>query len=949
MMEGKSHGCQRRNSTRVALVGALTLATGMACASPVDGAAWRREILPPEKLDEQIVQGAFSILPNGGPSGEPVIEFADPVATSGRIEIDLAEIDLARYDQLHFDLWMENEATDITVTLRGYPDAHRGRRWYAFKRAQPLGQWTDIRLDLDMDDDLSGKAFDEPRKSLVIAFHRPDTATSDFARARIHRLRLVRSPVKIGLDYRQAISRKTQDGLSIVYPIQLENTTDRPIDVRLEVLPETLDHFTVSLAESALSLAPGERRTTRVELALGAAEAAKLPAGHVERAQMRVVVPELPGFDAVPIRGFRPSYLFGFVPPARELRVGIFHELKTQAQRLSGDPASYEENLRWVVEKPPSDVTPTHPSKFRCPECNSWLGLDNLQTYYCHSRDIGGRCPLHLKRVTIDRHHPLFPPMLDNYHGKTSDIARNLALGWLRTGDKRLAKRAMDILTQYQSFYRELPVVAPHSVAFQSRFRSASLFERHFLENMMDAWFILHETEGGDPEGLREIAEGLISDSLEVVNQFYYSFSASQIDIVTQKLKAAIILEKWPVAADAIGGDSGVRRILSRNFNPDGVPIDGGDYARQAARQILTLTDSMRILGIAVDEDRMRQIVRNSTLLGYLPRPVDYAMKTTVLDKTGFTILVNGAGPTLRRATINWGATRERGGHDHLTTVLYDADDVELLLRTRRVMWGHPHASLAFQSFAQNIPVVDHGNISPSRLNQEYVRDDPRAAGAIISDFPERPAYPDSRLKRSLVLFDGCLLILDHFVSSAGERLVDFPLNGLARMASQPEGMAPFTDLLGEPNVYRLPHDLNVKTLDKPLFSAQWVDGDRGVRVHALGDGFQAFVGKTYMGRNARSVPRDFLMLRTRAVEVTAAFLYEATHGEQPKIVHFVRAVATDSDGGLADDDQAMAFDVAFEDGRTVRLLISLDGGSYQSGVCKADAETRIALHDSLE
>lgn len=937
----------RQSFVFLANVGLLIVPMAMVFGEAFEKSEWQCQVLVPGKLAEQSVEGVFNVLPQGGPSDDAVIEFADPISTSGKIEIDLSDIDMSLYDQLRFGLWMEHDAVNVTATLQGYPNEYRGRRWYVFKRFQPLRQWIDIRLDLDMDDDMSGKVFAEAKKSLVIDFKRPDTASADFARARIHNIRLVRSPLKIGLDYRQVTHRNTAEGLKIVYPIQIENTTEQPVTARLEVLPETLDRFKASPADETLPLAPGESKTTYVEMAVDAADLVKLPTGHVERAQVRAWVESFSEIDAMPIRGFRPIYLFGFVPPARESRDAIFESLKAQSGRLSGDVAPYEKDLLWEVEKPPTDVTSAHSAQFRCPECKSWLGLDSLYTYFCYSRDISGQCPLHNQRFTIDKNHRLFPSMLNNYHSKTLDVARNLAMGWLRTGDERLAKRATEILVKYQSFYGDLPVVAPSSVAFQSRFSSASLFERHLLKNMIDTWLILQETGAADPEVLREIADGLILDSLNVVNQFYYSFSASQIDMVTQALQAAIILEKWTYAADAIGGDSGVQRILQRNFNTDGVPIDGGDYARQAARQIMVLADSLQVLGIAVDEDRMRQIEENCRLLGYLSRPDDYKMKTTVLDNTGFTVLVNGEGPTWRRATINWGSTRERGGHDHLTTVLYDADDSELLLRTRRVMWGHPHANLAFQSFAQNIPVVDQNNISGARLSQVYLMDDSQTAGVIICDQPERPAYPDSRLTRSLVLFEGCLLVADRFVSSAGKRLVDFPLNGLAELVSEPEGMEPFSGELGEPSVYRLPHDLKVKKVDKQPFTAQWVDGKRGVKVHVLGDGFQAYAGKTYMGQSARSVPRDFLMMRTRAEAVTAAFLYEATHGDQPKVSGFAKAEVLNADGHPVGDNKALAFDVTFDDSRIIRVLISLDGGNYRSGACSTDAGRRITLQET--
>jgi len=917
----------------------------------VAAAAADRSQLPlatPESLAAQVVGGRFEVLPAGGPGGEAVIEFADPVETGGAIEVDLAGIDLEGYDELRFELWMENDPVDVTVTLRGFPDDHRGRRWYAFKRFQPLGEWTDIRLALDLDDDLSGERFDEAEKRLVLRFSRAETAGDAFARARLHGLRLVRNPLRVDVDYRESSVALTEEGLALTYPVHLENRTDREVTPRLEVIPETLDRFRAALGEVP-TLAPGARGVTSVTLTIGP-EHATLPTGYVERARLRCLIPDQEGSDVVPIRGYRPVYLFGIVPP-RGARQAVFERLRQAAAKADADIARYAADLAWQVEKPPGDITPVHPAAFRCPECASALRVAGLHECYCVSYGLGGfgsgqRCPKHEERFTVTEDQPLFRPLLHNYHMHSASTARRLALGWLRTGDRRLADKAVEILADYEAMYRDLAAVAPQSVAFQSRFCSGSLFERHFLEQLVETWLILHETEAADPAVLEAFAAGILADSLRITNLHYYSFSASQIDMVTQALKAAVILEKWPYVADALAGDAGVGRILARNFTADGVPIDGGDYATQAARQIMTLAGDLKLLGIGVEQERIAQIERNSTLLGFLPRPENFQMRTTVLDRTGFTILVNGKGPTLRRATINWGSTRERGGHDHLTTVFHDDADEELTLRTRRVMWGHPHAFIAFQSFAQNIPVVDEASMSGARKRQEYLRDDPRAAGLIIADDPERPAYPACRLHRTLVLFDGCLLVVDRLASESGERQFDFPVNGLTAFAEPPADLAAFEGELGEAAIYRLPHELRTAAVQTQPFTARWAEGGRELGLHMLGDGFQVFAGKTFMGRHAQSITRDFLMFRTRGRSATAAFLYEARHAAAPRVKGFARAAAADEAGRPVGDDRALAYDVSFAEGRTVRVLVSLDGGSYRAGSCQADARTRIALTD---
>lgn len=111
----------------------------------------------------------------------------------------------------------------------------------------------------------------------------------------------------------------------------------------------------------------------------------------------------------------------------------------------------------------------------------------------------------------------------------------------------------------------------------------------------------------------------------------------------------------------------------------------------------------------------------------------------------------------------------------------YDAENEKLIRRTHRIAWGRADSFFSYQSISQNIPVVDEGNITRLRLQQEALYDEDNAAGIIISDHPERPAYPDTRLIRSLVLFEGCLLVIDRLRSDAGERQFDFPGTDIGR------------------------------------------------------------------------------------------------------------------------------------------------------------------------
>lgn len=914
----------------------------IASASLAAAAPWSLPLLPPEALDRAEASENLSVLAEEDPASHTVLHFADPIASEASIRIDLSGMDLSDFDQLHFDLWMENEPVDIVATLRGYPDSHSGRRWYVSKRFQPLNEWTDIRLDLQLDDDLSLARFDDPEQSLVLNLKRPDAAIEPLSQARIRNIRLVRNPVGVEVDYRQSRSGE-DDGLQFTYPVRLTNRSGEALDILIEVIPETLDQFTAALETDSISLAPGESREVEAVLSMDRDEASSLPPGYAERALIRITSPDLPGYDAIPIRGYRPVYLFGVVPPAVEDRRVFFEILRNEAERLNpGRIARIETLLDWEVETPPLDVTPAYGMTLRCPECNSLMDIDSLYVYFCHSRDIRGECPNHQKRFEVGPDHRFFRAMLDRYHVRNGEIARQMALAWLNTGDSRFGEKAMEILSAYEAMFRDLPLVSAESTGFHNRFRSSTLHERHVLEHFAEAYLALREGGFGQEDKLEAIANGLLLETLFNVNQHYYGASASQVDMVTQTMKAAVITGHWPFFADAVAGDSGMQRILQRTFNADGVNPEGGDYAVQSTRQILRLARFLEDLGVTVDRERMELIERNSTLMGYLPEPDDFEWKTLVMDQTGFSFLVHGKDATWRRATLNWGSSRERHAHDLLTYVFHDADNEKLIQRTRRIAWGRPEAFFSYQSVSQNIPVVDGGNIARVRLDQAFLGQTDSFAGLLVADQPGRRAYPDTHLTRAMILFNGALLVVDRLDSESGEeRQFDFPLFGLNEIIAVSVPMEDFDGQLGESRAYQLPIDLQAGRSDGSL-TLEWADGERGVKMRFLGSASEAFRGRTPSAW--RGELRDFFMLRQHGPSTTAAFLYEATHGKHPRISDFRKVPAEDSSDQPVSDTEAIAYEVTFDNGQTARVLISLDGKPYRSGPARVSAEQRLEV-----
>lgn len=861
--------------------------------------------------------------------------FGHPELPEGTIEIDLAGKSLDDFNHLRFDLRLDEAPTDIIATLRGYPALDQGRRWYVFKRFQPLDEWTDIRLDLNLDDDLSRTRFEEEDLSLTLQFTRP--AGEPAARAEIRNLQFVRNPVTVTVDYRTA---SRLEGGGTLYPVKLANLGEDEKTVRLEIDSRHLNRFGASMEVDEVILGPGETATVEVIMALipGGEE---LPLGYAERAELRIFIEGHPGWDLVPTRGYRPTYLFGLVPPPAESVEVFMNDLRSAAERLRRwNEERRTAVLEWPLEQPPEGVLPARIDGLRCPECRSQMDVDSLYVYFCHSRDISGQCPNHQVRFEVDRDHRFFRNMLATYNRKSAALARDAALLWITTGEARYAEKALEILEAYEEWYPAMDIVSEASTGFQSRLKPVTLFERHVLGDFVEAYLVLRETEAVDAARLTPIASGFLNDMLYRVNLHYYGTSASQVDMVTQAMKAAVILGNDPILADSLSGDGGVQRILDRNFNADGVGVDGGDYARQAARQIMRLAEFLDGIGLTVDRERLEMIERNSRLMGYLPRPDDFEWETLYLPNTGFTFLVNGQGDTRRRATINWGSTRERYAHDLLTTVFYGADDAELIQRTLRINWGLPESFYSYQSVSQNIPIVDQGNISRLPKEQVFLFDDGTAAGVLTRDYAARPAYPDARLVRALVLSEGCLLIVDRILSDSGERQFDLPIFGLSTISDLSTNVEPTSKVMGETRAYQLPADLRHGAIPNGRLRVDWEQGNRGTRLHFLGDVSEVFTGRTPSGWRGEN--RAFMMVRGHGETAVFASLYEATAGEHPKVKSFTRLPVEDASGNRVDEARGLAYEVTFDNGRRLQVLLSLDESSVRLGDLEADEDTPI-------
>lgn len=932
----------------------------LALASFAHGQEWSASMFDCATLEKCTIdeeqRKCFKVLPEGGPSGGPALVFADPVKAKAALEVDLSalKVNFTDYDELHFDFFQEGGVTMVTTTLWGYPDEHRRRNWYSIKRFQKVGAWDHVRYDLHIDDDGAfRKPSEEPHRKLTLAFAKSKENPADAmpeVRARIANVRLVKSLVNAQIDPRKVRYEKTAAGISYHHPLRLTNRTDKAATAVVEVVPETLREFRVKGLADTVTLKPGESRAIDVCLFLPAGH--NCPPGYAERGLVKVRVKELPGYDAIPLRAYRPVYLFGMVPLEEPEAGWLKLEIeKPRARAL----AVLQNSLDWKLQAPP-DVAPWGIIRPDCPKCGQALFATALGA--CRDR----KCERYNKALTPDPEDPKLAAKLTRYHEINASLTKAYALAYRSTEDERFGRKAVEMLVTYAEAMEKLPMVQPASMGVRCRLACANIFLDDHLIWFTEAYMLMKDTPPMTQAQAATIHDKLLIELLDGVNRHCYGLKAGQLEFILDHVKCAPALGAWYYLADMLVGDSGWDQMLARAFSADGVALEGGAYAGRCTLRMVNAAEALHKLGIEVDKERVTQIVRNSLAAGVYgtkrghPRPSWFESReeqSTVLANIGFTVLINGKDDTWRKTTINWGSSRDRSEYDLLSYDLRDRKE-QLIKETGRISYNNEYCWVLMpKTSSHNVPVVDEQNISRTRKVQEYFHSDDTAACCLIADTEAAPAYPNARVSRAVVLTHGLLLVVDR-VKANKPCTIDLSLyggdshyHGCGVMKTSLTDPEPFEEKLGQKsNAYKVPWDLRrTETVDGFQARWSWPRGKptAGLRLRFLAQGCSVFEGKTRGGWMA--VERNFLMVRKQDSLFTPACLYERIDAdEKGQAMSFARLETTDPKGTPVSDGRALAYRITLEGGKQIDVLVSFDGGAYTVSDCEVDAEKRIAV-----
>ena len=863
-----------------------------------------------------------------------LISFDNPFKSKGIIELDMSDIDLKKYDRLEYDLFLEGGMTNINTTLWGYPDNKSIRNYYIFKRTPKINKWDSISLDLNLDDDQfnPNKNDKPPLEKLIFRFSKDkNDATPESLKVKIKNIRFVKLPVSINVDLNNTTVDIDKNSMKIVYSIVIQNKTLRPLSTILEI-DKSLSKFKINDYSRRILLQANETKKETIEIVILHSQMNKLPIGYTEKCALSIRIPELNNLKIEPIRGYRPLYLFGVIPlNSKKITFNTSKKMsKNDLQKL------LKSTLNWKLEAP-FDVKPTHNSRFLCKKCQRILLAKNINTYYCRN----SKCSEYNKKFTVDKKNPLFATYLATYHNNNAILANNLMAAFQQTGNKLFAEKAKTILLVYAENYVNYKVIKKNSLGYLSRLTCAILFEKAPLINFSEAFIKLNQSNQLTPQEKNKIKQKLLLPLLLSVNNFFYGASAGQLGITLAVLKGAAATGNPFFLADALGGDGGVSAMLTRSFTHDGIPIEGGVYAKVALQRIKILAKLLKMLNIDADNQRIQQILYNSNLLFNFKAPKN----SETLKCSGWTFLINKKEPRLK-LSVNWGTSRERLESDLTSYILSDQYGI-LVGEAGRMPYGHPLSFSMYKTFAHNVPVINEQNITKEKLKQTYFYSDRDYSCSQLLDTAKNPAYPGVRLCRSFILLKNHLLVVDKIVSKSKVK-IDIPYyikNAIKESVSWKDTEKILK--LGCEKQYKIPYDLS-KTKEKlGTFKINWRCGKRKKRnllYQYLGSPAFVVSGKTKAGwRVSKS---DFLMLRIDSNQAIMASLYSVSYPQNdlPLVNDFEKIPVLNEQQQSVTDQDALSYRITLNNSKKINILITFKKERVHTSSIKSVREKRILV-----
>ncbi len=919
----------------------------------------------------------------------------------------------ADYGLVKFDVKIEGGPADVMVFIE---EPGKMRRIYRpIDIASPRDGWYTIHLDLSQPEMNGADAVpsanwesfflaDKPRIAFnfwsVKSGYPEEAATRQIS---IRNVRLVKRYLDVrwnGCDY---TSKTGPNGeLVFTYPIVVANhdSKTRRVSARLEHWKGRLGTGTVSPVSKAI--APGDSASFTATLRLPADRAGTLPALYCEwflpvftlegvpdseegilRSSDRIDLPLI----IMPKQLQNPVILFG----PDDIPDILKRYRTTDWGKREGD--SYIQQADKMLQ-----------GDLKIPDGPSWTGA----YYYCleHRTPLvyegpgKHRCPIGGEyRKTDYMNVDLDLDYRTNQHAAMFTGAKNLALAWFLTKDKRYSEGALVILRQYRDKYFTWPWLnldASPSTIDKGRVQFAKYMESMYMLNLTEAYDILKGTGGVTPEEGRDLEKRLIIPISVEMTDYRMNLQHRQQAITSNALATGLCCGHAPLVAFATAGDKSylnIRRYLS---TVDGVPNEHG-YNNDMPRQFFMTgmlyragidtydTTLQRLLWGALwwsvpfnpkrygeayldaskhyPDPLYRQLASRSLLEGEAPplngAKVDFGNPPSVnFPSSGLSILRRPWGNSALEAEFKWGIPDNRGSFSVLSLGM-SFGGYTCQSYTGQLSWGSTdlHQLWQIQSASHSTIVVDRANQSGMK---DYFKDHymPHASRQItFEDGPDASStltcndriYPGVNIWRAVCVLDGAFLTLD-LLRSDKEHTYDYWFHGVPDKSNGLEGihldMKPKTEPLGKTDGYEMVKNLSSGITTKDM-GCDWTipakDAKDGLHLAMRilnATPLEAVHGFEY-SQQYKGPEKEFLMLTRKASNTDFVVLFEPNYGAS-KLSTYERFDVVNDKGAKVGNALGVRVGIS---GKTYEVILNPD----QATVKSVKGATRKALSAEVQ
>ena len=592
------------------------------------------------------------------------------------------------------------------------------------------------------------------------------------------------------------------------YPLTLTNRTQAPQEVRLWADASALRHFRLSLSERKVRLAPGESRTVLAEIAAPRAKAAALPPLTCEEATVYAGLDGAPDTVTTWYRGFMVYRVIGAVPvPERPFpRLMPEKEAKEGRDRLAGTapPAKLDPRLERAVQEllavspEPPDTVHGNPNSYFNPDTNSPLRFLGPGKHWSEKDaklvDVSA-FPVEVQRAAAYAHH-----------GYLSNGALKLAEAGWQSADRRYFRKAAEILLAYARKYPAWPYARPAGTAFRSKVGWAVLQESWWYAPLPRALDLVRASGVLTPEEDRRVVADLILPAA-IHLRLHRSVANQQAEYNRGFGVGALVAGHWPLAAEALHNEYGLRAQWAQDFDADGWTMERDiSYHWAALMPFLEMAETYQANGVPVFDKEFKRlfdaplavspdlVVRGPgaiyrtafehyrdplyqrTLAAAEGKPAPApagGFPNSVLPATGITVLRAGTSDAdLRTFTLYWGCPAHRGGQVPLDPKI-TWRGLPLNEHVFRIAYGYKQSGFSYTAAAGNALVVDGAASSMLRADQVALLDGATPAGRWTSPL-HRPLYPGVEWSRTAALCGDTVLVLDQVAADRPRRFDAF-------------------------------------------------------------------------------------------------------------------------------------------------------------------------------